>query len=71
MASFKAIVVMAVWTGLVFYGLYSIGAHENFRDPLWAFGIGVVLLIVHLVNMALYFNVAGEKPYQWPGSVKS
>ena len=69
MASFKAIVVMAIWTVLVGYGLYSVGALENFRDPLWALGIGVVLLVTHMVNMAIYFKVAGEKPFQWPGSV--
>lgn len=66
MASFKAIVVMAIWTGLVAFGLYSVGALEHFREPLWAVGIGLVLLITHIVNMALYFKVAGEAPFQWP-----
>jgi hypothetical protein len=65
MASFKALVVMAIWTGIVAYGLYSIGALENFRNPLWAIGIGTGLLITHLVNMAIYFKVAGEKPFEW------
>ena len=65
MASFKALIVMAVWTVLIGYGLYSVGALENFREPLWAVGIGIVLLITHLVNMAIYFKVAGEKPFQW------
>ncbi|SFJ80288.1 hypothetical protein [Methylophaga sulfidovorans] len=71
MASFKAIVVMVFWTALVGYGLYSVGAQDNFRDPLWAVGIGLALLITHMVNMAIYFKVAGEKPFQWPGSVNS
>lgn len=66
MASFKAIIVMAIWTGLVAYGLFHIGALEHFREPLWGLGIGAALLITHMVNMALYFNVAGEKPFQWP-----
>jgi len=65
MASFKAIIIMVIWTGIVAYGLYSIGALENFRNPLWAIGIGTGLLITHLVNMAIYFKVAGEKPYEW------
>ncbi|NQZ54262.1 MAG: hypothetical protein HRT93_08430 [Piscirickettsiaceae bacterium] len=65
MASFKAIVVMAIWTGIVGYGLYDIGALENFRQPLWAVGIGTALLVTHLVNMSIYFKVAGEKPYEW------
>ncbi len=71
MASFKAIVVMVIWTALVGYGLYSVGALENFRDPLWALGIGTALLVTHMVNMAIYFKVAGEKPFQWPGAVNS
>jgi len=67
MASFKALIVMAIWTGIVGYGLYKIGAHltENFRQPLWAVGIGTALIITHIVNMSIYFKVAGEKPFQW------
>jgi len=65
MASFKALVVMAIWTGIVAYGLYSIGALENFRNPIWAIGIGTGLLVTHMVNMAIYFKVAGEKPFEW------
>lgn len=65
MASFKAIVVMLIWTAITFYGLYAIGAHENFRNPLWALGTGVALLVIHMVNMALYFKIAGERPYAW------
>ena len=65
MASFKAIVVMVIWTAIAGYGLYSIGAHEHFRNPLWAVGTGVALLVIHMINMALYFKIAGEKPFQW------
>jgi hypothetical protein len=65
MASFKALVVMAIWTGIIGYGLYSIGAFEKFSDPLWALGIGTGLLVTHMVNMAIYFKVAGEKPFEW------
>lgn len=65
MASFKALVVMAIWTGIVGYGLFNIGALENYREPLWAIGIGTGLLITHMVNMAIYFKVAGEKPFEW------
>jgi len=65
MASFRAIIMMMIWTGIVAYGLYSVNVLENFRDPLWAIGIGVSLLITHIVNMAIYFKVAGEKPYEW------
>jgi hypothetical protein len=67
MASFKALIVMAIWTGIVGYGLYSVGAHqsENYTQPLWAIAIGTGLLVTHIVNMAIYFKVAGERPFEW------
>jgi len=65
MASFKAIVVMVIWTAIAGYGLFMIGAHEHFRNPMWAIGIGIALLVTHLINMALYFKIAGERPFEW------
>jgi hypothetical protein len=65
MASFKAIVVMITWTAIVGYGLFAIGAHQHFRDPMSAVGTGIVLLVLHLTNMALYFKIAGERPFEW------
>jgi len=65
MASFKAIVVMVTWTAIAGYGLFTIGAHEHFRNPMWALVIGIILLVIHMINMALYFKVAGERPFEW------
>ena len=65
MASFKAIIVMVVWTAIAGYGLFTIGAHEHFRNPMWAVGIAVALLVVHMINMGLYFKIAGERPFEW------
>jgi hypothetical protein len=65
MASIKAIAFMVVWTAIAGYGLFTIGAHEHFRNPLWAIGTGLALLVIHLVNMALYFKIAGEEPFLW------
>ena len=65
MASFKALVVMVIWTAIAFYGLVAIGAHEHYRNPLWAVGIGIALLVVHMINMSLYFKIAGERPFEW------
>ena len=65
MASFKAIIVMIIWTAIAGFGLYSIGAHENYRDIMWAVGTGIALLVIHMINMALYFKIAGEKPFVW------
>lgn len=65
MSSFKAICIMAIWTSAIAFGLFRLGAHEMFADPLWALCIALVLLFTHMGNMFLYFTIAGEKPYQW------
>tara|TARA_B110000879_G_scaffold39713_1_gene55728 strand:+ start:11007 stop:11222 length:216 start_codon:yes stop_codon:yes gene_type:complete len=65
MSSFKAICVMAIWTAAIAYGLFRLGAHEMYADPLWALCIASALLITHMGNMFLYFKISGEKPYQW------
>ena len=65
MASFRAIIVMVIWTAIAGYGLFALGAHEHFRNPIWAISIGIALLVIHLINMALYFKIAGERPFEW------
>ena len=61
MASFKAIIVMVIWTAIAGFGLFAIGAHEHFRNPIWATGIATSLLGIHMVNMASHFKVAVER----------
>ncbi len=71
MRSFKAIVLMAIWTGIVGYVLFKLGAHDSdfykggLTGFLYALAVGITLLIVHLVNIAVYFKITGEKPFQW------
>lgn len=67
MGSMKAIPIMIAWTAVVALFLFLIGAHEpeHYRNPIWAIGIGIALLVTHLVNMALYFKIAGERPFEW------
>lgn len=38
MATFKAVIIMALWTALAGYGLVQLGVGEHFRDPLWEIG---------------------------------
>lgn len=65
MASFKALIVMVIWTAIAGFGLFAIGAHEHFRNPIWAIGTAITLLGIHMINMALYFKIAGERPFAW------
>ena len=56
---------MSIWTLLIASALYAVGAHKYYQDLVWAIGIGITLLLTHMVNMVLYFRVAGDKPYKW------
>ena len=65
MKTLKAILIMSIWTSIVGFILYTVEAHLHFREIIWAIAIGVILLITHMVNMALYFKIAGKEPYLW------
>ena len=65
MESIKAIGLMALWTVLSLYTLYYIGAFENFRNPYLIVPISLSLLVIHMINMFIYFKVGGNKPYEW------
>lgn len=65
MKSLKAFSLMAGLTATVAVVLYLVQAHVHFRELPWALGITLVVLATHMANMAIYFRVAGDKPYRW------
>ncbi|MDX2504280.1 MAG: hypothetical protein QNL62_07375 [Gammaproteobacteria bacterium] len=65
MASFKAIVVMLVFSAAVVFGMQEFGLSENFRDPAMALVGAVVLLVALIINVSIYLKVAGEAPFKW------
>lgn len=65
MASFKAVVVMLMFSGAVVFGMNAAGLSENFRDPLMALAGAVVLLVALIVNVTIYLKIAGESPFKW------
>lgn len=65
MASFKAIVVMLIFTAAVVYGMNISGLTATHSDPLMALAGAVVLLVALIVNVTLYLKIAGEAPFQW------
>lgn len=65
MASFKAIVVMIIFSAAVVFGMNTLGLSENFRDPLQALAGAAVLLAALILNVALYLKIAGEAPFRW------
>ena len=65
MKNLNAFLPIGVFTLSVAALLYLADAHQNFRNIYWALGICLTLLITHVTNMAIYFKVAGDKPYKW------
>ncbi len=65
MKSLKAFIIMALWTALIGYGLYTAEAHWHYRKIEWALAISVILLLTHMSNMVIYFKLTGKEPYQW------
>lgn len=65
MSSFKAILLMASWSAIVLYALYYFGMLSSHHHIGMAFLTAAILLIMHMFNMIIYFQVAGNKPYRW------
>ncbi|HJM28147.1 MAG: hypothetical protein QF596_09015 [Acidimicrobiales bacterium] len=65
MKTLYGIAGMTLWTSLVVLVLYLFNAHDYYNHFGWAVLFGFILLIAHVVNMAIYFNIAGKEPYKW------
>jgi len=65
MASLKALVPMIFWTILAVLFMNMVGFSENFREPLWAVGGAIILLVTIIVNVWLYFAIAKDEPWKW------
>lgn len=65
MKNLKAFSIIGFITASVGVLLYALDAHLNYRNLFWAIGISITLLITHILNMAVYFKVAGDQPYKW------
>ena len=65
MKNLQAFFVMTIWTAFSVCILYLLEAHINYREIAWAISISISLLIVHMVNMVIYFNITGKEPYKW------
>jgi len=65
MASLKAWAVMGVWSLIGAWIMTTVGFVENHRDPMWALGAAIVLMVILVVNFLIYFRVAKEEPWKW------
>ena len=65
MASLKAVIAMAIFSAVVFFGMNAIGLHDKHSDPLFALAGAIVLLVALVINVTLFLKIAGEAPFKW------
>jgi hypothetical protein len=65
MKTFSALVAIAVFTSLVGYALVLLGVEAHHQEPLWAIGTSIVFLVTLLIDVWMFFAIAGEEAYQW------
>ena len=65
MKNYLGFLAMFIWTlfaGVSLYFSGILGLHTNIG---WAILIATILLIVHVINLVLYFKITGNTPYKW------
>jgi hypothetical protein len=60
-----ALLSITIFTGIVGFVLYSVGIGQHHADPLWALATSIIFLTVLLINVWMFFAIAGEEAYQW------
>ncbi len=60
-----ALLAIAIFTGVVGFILYMIGVGDHHFEPLWALGTSIIFLIVLLIDVWMFFAIAGEEAYKW------
>lgn len=65
MYSFRAIIVMLIFSAAVYYGMGMLGLTAAHSDPLMALAGAVVLLVALVINVWIYLKLAGEHPFKW------
>jgi len=65
MKTFSALIAIAVFTSLVGAVLVMIGVEQHHTNPIWAIGTAIVFLITLLIDVWMFFAIAGEEAYEW------
>jgi len=65
MKNFLGFIAMFAWTLLAGVFLYLSEIFSLHTDILWAILIASILLLVHVINLILYFKITGDSPYKW------
>tara|TARA_R110002096_G_scaffold41901_10_gene113013 strand:- start:2841 stop:3044 length:204 start_codon:yes stop_codon:yes gene_type:complete len=65
MKTLAALFSIALFTSLVGFALVLSGIETHHQHPLWAFGTALVFLVTLLIDVWMFFAIAGEEAYQW------
>ena len=65
MKNYLGFLAMFIWTLFAGLSLYFSGTFSLHTNIAWAILIATILLIVHVINLVLYFKITGDTPYKW------
>ena len=65
MKNFLGFIAMFAWTLFAGMSLYLSEIFSLHTNILWAILIASILLLVHVINLILYFKITGNSPYKW------
>lgn len=65
MKTFSALLSIAAFTAVVGAVLVMLGVEQHHTNPVWAVGTAIVFLITLLIDVWMFFAIAGEEAYQW------
>ena len=65
MKNYLGFLAMFIWTLFAGVFLYFSGIFSLHTNIAWAILIATILLIVHVINLVLYFKITGDTPYKW------
>ena len=65
MKTYLALLAVAAFTSVVGYVLYNLGVGDHHTNIAWAAATSVAFLITLLIDVWLFFAVAGEDVYRW------
>ena len=65
MKTYLALLAIAAFTSVVGFALYNLGVGDHHTEWLWALGTSVIFLVTLLIDVWMFFAIAGEEAYQW------
>jgi len=65
MKTFLALLSIAAFTAVVGAVLVMLGVEQHHTNPVWAIGTAIVFLVTLLIDVWMFFAIAGEEAYQW------